>query len=83
MVREGVLGAYNFSIPINGIIRISYALFLQERTLDEQRKLVERIMQRDLKRRKRIEAAGIDYECPEIVRTKPFTFLFLHWCSYY
>lgn len=24
-------------------------------------------MKRDKKRRKRIEAAGIDYECPEIV----------------
>lgn len=25
-------------------------------------------MKRDKKRRKKIEAAGIDYECPEIVR---------------
>ncbi|XP_057981008.1 uncharacterized protein LOC131166447 isoform X1 [Malania oleifera] len=39
----------------------------KERTLGEQRKLVERILKRDKKRRKRIEAAGIDYECPEIV----------------
>lgn len=31
--------------------------------------MVEEILKRDKKRRKRIEAAGIDYECPEIVRT--------------
>ncbi|CAK9143020.1 unnamed protein product [Ilex paraguariensis] len=39
----------------------------KERTLEEHKKLVEGIMKRDQKRRKRIEAAGIDYECPEIV----------------
>ncbi|GLT48385.1 hypothetical protein SLA2020_220150 [Shorea laevis] len=38
-----------------------------ERTLDEHKKLVERILKRDKKRQKRIEAAGIDYECPEIL----------------
>ena len=43
-------------------------MFTQERTLAEHRKLVEGIMKRDQRRRKRIEAAGIDYECPEIVR---------------
>lgn len=39
----------------------------KERTLEEHKKLVEGIMKRDKKRRKKIEAAGIDYECPEIV----------------
>ncbi|XP_048322104.1 uncharacterized protein LOC125419684 [Ziziphus jujuba] len=39
----------------------------KERTLEEHKKLVEQIIKRDEKRRKRIEAAGIDYECPEIV----------------
>ncbi|KAK9283628.1 hypothetical protein L1049_011878 [Liquidambar formosana] len=39
----------------------------KERTLEEHKKLVEQITKRDQKRRKRIEAAGIDYECPEIV----------------
>ncbi|OIS97622.1 hypothetical protein A4A49_30604 [Nicotiana attenuata] len=39
----------------------------KERTLDEHKKLVEGILKCDKKRRKRIEAAGIDYECPEIV----------------
>ncbi|XWS56849.1 hypothetical protein CRYUN_Cryun09bG0120700 [Craigia yunnanensis] len=37
------------------------------RTLEDHKKLVEKIIKRDEKRRKRIEAAGIDYECPEIV----------------
>ncbi|XP_058078368.1 uncharacterized protein LOC131226720 [Magnolia sinica] len=39
----------------------------KERTVEEHRKLVEGILKRDKKRRERIEAAGIDYECPEIV----------------
>ncbi|KAK7324633.1 hypothetical protein VNO77_28352 [Canavalia gladiata] len=39
----------------------------KERTLAEHKKLVERIMKCDEKRQKRIEAAGIDYECPEMV----------------
>ncbi|XP_016577894.2 MKI67 FHA domain-interacting nucleolar phosphoprotein-like [Capsicum annuum] len=39
----------------------------KERTLDDHKKLVEGILKRDKRRRKRIEAAGIDYECPEIV----------------
>ncbi|KAM5567887.1 putative RNA-binding protein C1827.05c [Rosa sericea] len=39
----------------------------KERTLEEHKKLVEKIKKRDLKRQKRIEAAGIEYECPDIV----------------
>ncbi|XP_023550343.1 MKI67 FHA domain-interacting nucleolar phosphoprotein-like [Cucurbita pepo subsp. pepo] len=39
----------------------------KERTLDEHKKLVARILKRDQARKKRIRAAGIDYECPEIV----------------
>ncbi|KAM7469387.1 hypothetical protein LguiA_007570 [Lonicera macranthoides] len=39
----------------------------KERTFEEHSKLVEAILKRDQKRRKRIEAAGIDYEPPEIV----------------
>ncbi|KAL2227658.1 uncharacterized RNA-binding protein C1827.05c-like [Sesamum indicum] len=39
----------------------------KERTLEQQKKLVAGIVKRDQKRRKRIQAAGIDYECPEIV----------------
>ncbi|KAK6933957.1 RNA recognition motif domain [Dillenia turbinata] len=40
------------------------------RTLEEHKKMVERIIKRDKKRQKRIEAAGLDYECPEIVRSQ-------------
>ncbi|KAK1557553.1 hypothetical protein Q3G72_026876 [Acer saccharum] len=39
----------------------------KERTLMEHKKLVDKILKCDRKRRKRIEAAGIEYECPEIV----------------
>ncbi|XP_010245768.1 PREDICTED: MKI67 FHA domain-interacting nucleolar phosphoprotein-like [Nelumbo nucifera] len=39
----------------------------KERTLEEHKKLIKGILKRDQKRRKRIEAAGIEYECPEIV----------------
>ncbi|KAI7735949.1 hypothetical protein M8C21_022361 [Ambrosia artemisiifolia] len=39
----------------------------KERTFEEHKKLVDGILKRDQKRRKKIEAAGIDYECPEIV----------------
>ncbi|KZV30726.1 RNA-binding (RRM/RBD/RNP motif) family protein isoform 1 [Dorcoceras hygrometricum] len=39
----------------------------KEKTFEQQQKSVARILKRDQKRRKRIEAAGIDYECPEIV----------------
>lgn len=35
--------------------------------MEEHNKLVGEILKRDKKRRKRIEAAGIDYECPEMV----------------
>ncbi|KAI8000815.1 hypothetical protein LOK49_LG09G00748 [Camellia lanceoleosa] len=38
----------------------------KERTLEEHKKLVEEILKRDQKKRKKIEAAGIDYECPKI-----------------
>ncbi|KAK7380560.1 hypothetical protein VNO78_33073 [Psophocarpus tetragonolobus] len=39
----------------------------KDRTLEEHQKLVEKILKHEQKRHKRIEAAGIDYECPEIV----------------
>ncbi|KAI8014914.1 UDP-N-acetylglucosamine--dolichyl-phosphate N-acetylglucosaminephosphotransferase [Camellia lanceoleosa] len=41
-------------------------MIIHERTLEEHKKLVEEILKRDQKKRKKIEAAGIDYECPEI-----------------
>lgn len=42
--------------------------------MEEHRKLVEKILKRDQKRRKRIEDAGIEYECPEIVSSKCLLF---------
>eukprot|EP00262_Sarcandra_glabra_P001497 TRINITY_DN11619_c0_g1_i1.p1 TRINITY_DN11619_c0_g1~~TRINITY_DN11619_c0_g1_i1.p1 ORF type:complete len:220 (+),score=44.51 TRINITY_DN11619_c0_g1_i1:69-728(+) len=39
----------------------------KERTVEEHQRLVQGILRRDQRRRKRIGAAGIDYECPEIV----------------
>lgn len=40
---------------------------VQERTVEEHQRMVEGILKRDDKRRKRIKAAGIDYECPDFV----------------
>ncbi|XP_027906615.1 uncharacterized RNA-binding protein C1827.05c-like [Vigna unguiculata] len=48
-------------------VRIERKRHDKERTLEEHKKLVDRIVRHDQKRRKRIEAAGIDYECPEII----------------
>ncbi|XP_077241188.1 RNA-binding (RRM/RBD/RNP motifs) family protein [Tasmannia lanceolata] len=39
----------------------------KDRTVDEHRRMVQGILKRDQRRRKKLEAAGIDYECPEIV----------------
>ncbi|KFK24904.1 hypothetical protein AALP_AA8G040100 [Arabis alpina] len=44
----------------------------KERTLEEHRKMLQKVVKRDKKRRASIEAAGIDYECPELVgNTQP------------
>uniref|UniRef100_A0A6N2MCB3 RRM domain-containing protein n=1 Tax=Salix viminalis TaxID=40686 RepID=A0A6N2MCB3_SALVM len=50
--------------PLNRL-QTERKLHNKERTLDEHRRLVVRIMKQDQKRRKKIEAAGLDYECPE------------------
>lgn len=47
-------------------------LVVQDRTLEEHKKLLKAILKRDKKRKSKIEAAGIDYECPEIVRSFNF-----------
>ncbi|TVU04671.1 hypothetical protein EJB05_47801 [Eragrostis curvula] len=39
----------------------------KDKTIGEHKKMVEGIVKRDEKRRKRINAAGIDYECPTLV----------------
>ncbi|KAK2975896.1 hypothetical protein RJ640_005762 [Escallonia rubra] len=51
--------------PLNWV-QIERKQHNKERTFEEHNKLVERIMKRAEKRRKRIEAAGIDYDCPEV-----------------
>jgi hypothetical protein len=58
-------------------------MIIQERTLQEHKKLVEKILKRDLNRQKKIEAAGIEYECPEIVRIIPCLFIDSCCSSYY
>lgn len=39
----------------------------KERTVEEHRKLLDGVLKKDLKRRRKIEAAGIDYVPPEII----------------
>ncbi|KAH9327034.1 hypothetical protein KI387_007212, partial [Taxus chinensis] len=38
----------------------------RERTVEEQHRLIKTILKKDAKRRKKIQAAGIEYECPDI-----------------
>lgn len=56
---------------------------LQERTLEEHRKMLNKVVKRDQKRRKRIEAAGIEYQCPELVSipTSQFFYVPLHYIN--
>lgn len=60
---------YQTSLPHIQLSHCGVMIF-QERTAEEHKKLVEKVKKRDLKRQKRIEAAGIEYKCPEIVRIK-------------
>ncbi|KQJ98239.1 MKI67 FHA domain-interacting nucleolar phosphoprotein [Brachypodium distachyon] len=39
----------------------------KDKTVGEHKKMLEGIVKRDEKRRKRIKAAGIDYECPALI----------------
>ncbi|KAG8047315.1 hypothetical protein GUJ93_ZPchr0008g12696 [Zizania palustris] len=55
-----------------GFVPIDYVAIERKRhnkdkTLAEHKKLVDRIIKRDEKRRKRIKATGIDYECPPLI----------------
>ncbi|KAL9236537.1 hypothetical protein vseg_011193 [Gypsophila vaccaria] len=47
-------------------VKIARAKHNKDRTLEEQQKLLKTILKRDRKRKSKIAAAGIDYECPEI-----------------
>ncbi|XP_043688712.1 uncharacterized RNA-binding protein C1827.05c [Telopea speciosissima] len=59
-------GANSIYKPLNWT-QIERKRHNKERTVEEHKKLVERILKRNQKRKKKIEAAGIEYECPEIV----------------
>ncbi|KAJ4793236.1 MKI67 FHA domain-interacting nucleolar phosphoprotein-like, partial [Rhynchospora pubera] len=52
--------------PVN-LVEVARRRHNKERTLQEHQKMVQAILKRDEKRRKRIKEAGIDYECPELV----------------
>ncbi|CAO2188107.1 unnamed protein product [Urochloa humidicola] len=53
-------------IPIDHVA-IEQKRHNKEKTTEEHKKMVEGIVKRDEKRRKRIKAAGIDYECPALI----------------
>jgi nucleolar protein 15 len=53
-------------VPVNRVA-IERKRLNKDRTVAEHKKLVEGIVKRDEKRRKRIKAAGIDYECPALI----------------
>lgn len=53
-------------------------MIIQERTFEEHKKFG--ILKRDQKRQKKIEAAGIDYDCPEIVRISSYMLLTIMLC---
>lgn len=42
--------------------------------------MLKSILKRDKKRRSKIQAAGIDYECPEIVRSSNSNYIVQHTC---
>jgi len=47
-------------------VKIAMMKHNKDRTLEEQQKLLKTILKRDRKRKSKIAAAGIDYECPQI-----------------
>ncbi|XP_074311249.1 putative RNA-binding protein C1827.05c [Silene latifolia] len=52
--------------PPVDFLKIQMIKHNKDRTLEEQQKLLKTILKRDRKRRSKIAAAGIDYECPDI-----------------
>ncbi|KAE8679333.1 putative lysyl-tRNA synthetase [Hibiscus syriacus] len=67
---------FNYKYKPVDYVQIERQQHNKVRTLEEHKKLVEKILKQVVRRRKRIEAAGIDYECPEIARICLFS-LFL------
>ncbi|XP_039021491.1 uncharacterized RNA-binding protein C1827.05c-like [Hibiscus syriacus] len=58
---------FNYKYKPVDYVQIERKKHNKVRTLEEHKKFVEKILKHYARRRKRIEAAGIDYECPEIV----------------
>lgn len=56
-------------------------MIIQEKSLKEHKKFLEKIRMRDLKRQKKIAAAGIDYECPEFVRSYTLFMFVISCCT--
>lgn len=56
-------------------------MIIQEKSLKEHKKFLEKIRMRDLKRKKKIAAAGIDYECPEFVRSYTLFMFIISCCT--
>lgn len=66
-VHPRIWKGFNYRYKPLDTIQIERERHDKERTLEEHKKLIDRVMKRDKKRRKMIEAAGIDYECPQIM----------------
>ncbi|EXB32334.1 MKI67 FHA domain-interacting nucleolar phosphoprotein-like protein [Morus notabilis] len=66
-IHPNLWKGFNFRYKPLDRVQIERKRLNKERTLEERQKLIDKIIKRDLARQKRIEAAGIDYECPEIV----------------
>ncbi|KAJ4843769.1 hypothetical protein Tsubulata_034606 [Turnera subulata] len=65
---------FNYKFQTVDQVAVERKRMNKERTLDEHRKVLAKIMKRDQKRRRMIEAEGLDYECPAIVRCLFFLF---------
>lgn len=51
-----------------------FRIYLQERTVEEHQRMIKGILKRDEKRRNRIKAAGVEYECPDLVSESAYLF---------
>ncbi|XP_009393908.2 uncharacterized protein LOC103979473 [Musa acuminata AAA Group] len=60
---RGVNWRYN---PLNWT-KIARKQRNKERTVEEHQRMIKGILKRDEKRRNRIKAAGVEYECPDLV----------------
>uniref|UniRef100_A0A7C8ZNH8 RRM domain-containing protein n=1 Tax=Opuntia streptacantha TaxID=393608 RepID=A0A7C8ZNH8_OPUST len=52
--------------PLVDFVQIERKKHNKDRTLEEHQRLLKTILKRDKKRRKKLQAAGVEYECPSI-----------------